>query len=97
MFDYSMADLNKYNMKRGENKLNLRNLVYAHHRLNNRTEFEIDDVFSQKTVCSCIIKKMEQKYISQHEEIGTNWHINKKIIASEVTGSLLEIEPQQER
>lgn len=61
IFDYSMEELNQYNQNRGDRKLSPGNLVLIHQRLNNITEFDPDDVFSQLTVCSVVVHKMERK------------------------------------
>lgn len=70
VFDYSMAKLNEFNNRR-ETKLSTKDLIVVHGRLNNRTEFEADDTFSQLTTCSCIVHYMEYK-LQVYDDLDNN-------------------------
>lgn len=67
IFDYTLEKLQEYNINRGERKLKPKQLLQVHHRLNNITEFEPDDVFSQLTVCSVVVHNMERKLEIEHK------------------------------
>lgn len=86
-----MKELNEFNQKRGEKRLQLKNLMLVHYRLNNRTEFEPDDTFSQKTVTSCVIKQMKYRYHKENAEDHSWYKLTKEINKSEVVEDVEEL------